>query len=410
MTRVRVGLFLLWLSLPSVFAVAQAPAPGAPGAQRPAGPGLQRVEPVPGKPAEEVYHNIQALKGLPSEDVLPSMQVFRSALGVECGFCHADVNGRLDPEADTKEEKATARKMIAMVKAINDQNFNGRGQVTCATCHQGHNNPSPIAPVPDIDALRARLAARQAALAAGPPPTPPAGQPAAPAGQPGPPRQQPARPPVGPIFDKFIQAIGGQEAVDKLTTRVAKATVTGLAGQTTNVEAYQKAPNKAFSLQGQGSNGYDGQHAWVSFGGNVRELTGRDAETLAAVALFFRDLNPKQTYPQAVVGGRDRVNGHDCWVVRARVPNTRAQDRLYYDVDSGLLVRRVTTMPTPFGLLPQTTDYDDYKEFNGVKVATTLRRYDVNNVLTTKLTEVSFNTPVDDAKFNMPASSTAPRP
>ncbi len=406
MTRVRVGLFLLLMSLPLVFAVAQAPAP-APGAQRPGGP-PPRVEAVPGKPAEEVYHNIQALKGLPSEDVLPSMQVFRSALGVECGFCHADVNGRLDLEADTKEEKATARKMIAMVKAINDQNFNGRGDVTCATCHQGHNNPSPMAPVPDIDALRARIAVRQAALAAGQPPAPPAGQPAAPAGPPGPPRRPPP-PPVAPIFDKFIQAIGGQEAVDKLTTRVAKATVSGLAGQSINTESYQKAPNKAVSIQGQGSSGYDGQHAWFLRGGEAREVTGRDAETLAAVAMFFRDLNPKQAYPQAVVGGRDRINGHDCWVVRARVPNTRAQDRLYYDVDSGLLLRRITTMPTPFGLLPQTTDYDDYKEFNGVKVATIIRRYDVNNVLTTKLTEVSFNTPVDDAKFAMPATSAAPR-
>ncbi len=339
-----------------------------------------RPQPAPGKPAEAVYKNIKALKGLPSEDLIPVMQAFRAAVGRDCTFCHKDLN---DLAADTKEEKQTARDMIAMTKAINDTHFKGEQEVVCATCHQGRPHPSGIPPT-DQEAIRNIFAADQARRQNG--------------------GAAPAQPPVAQIFDKYIQAIGGQAAVNKLTTRVAKLTTTSLGGPAQHGEAYSKAPNKLLVTQGQGANGFDGTKGWQKFGPNVHPASPTDTEAARASALFFGDLNPKEAYPQAANNGRDRVNGHDCWVVRTTVPNSKARERLYYDVNSGLLVRRIITVPTAFGPLATVTDYDDYKAFGGVKVATTIRRYDMNNIMTTKLTEVSFNTPVDDSKFAMPAA------
>ncbi len=90
---------------------------------------------VPARPrlAEEEFKNVQALKGIPAEQVIPSMQFIAASLGVECEYCHvAHANDK-----DDKKPKVTARKMINMMKAINKDNFEGRHEVTCFSCHRG---------------------------------------------------------------------------------------------------------------------------------------------------------------------------------------------------------------------------------------------------------------------------------
>src|SRR3989442_14874344 len=89
------------------------------------------------KLAEEEFKNIQALKGIPADQVIPSMQFIAASLGVECEFCHvAHAN-----EKDDKKPKVTARKMIAMMMAINKDNFEGHREVTCYSCHLGSTDP-----------------------------------------------------------------------------------------------------------------------------------------------------------------------------------------------------------------------------------------------------------------------------
>lgn len=63
---------------------------------------------------------------------------FNRALGVECAFCHAP-SGGIDPAA-----RATARRMVAMVAALNDQLAEVRGRVTCWTCHAGQRVPARL--------------------------------------------------------------------------------------------------------------------------------------------------------------------------------------------------------------------------------------------------------------------------
>ena len=89
------------------------------------------------KMTEEVYKNIQVLKGIPADLLPPTMQFVAASLGERCTFCH--VQGA--NEKDDKEEKQTARRMMQMVLAINKDNFNGRTQVTCYTCHRGSESP-----------------------------------------------------------------------------------------------------------------------------------------------------------------------------------------------------------------------------------------------------------------------------
>jgi hypothetical protein len=65
---------------------------------------------------------------------------FNMSLGVECEFCHV----QKDFSSDDKKEKATARQMIDMTHGINEQNFNGRTEIRCYTCHRGAQKPRSV--------------------------------------------------------------------------------------------------------------------------------------------------------------------------------------------------------------------------------------------------------------------------
>jgi len=87
-------------------------------------------------PVEQTKKNIKVLQGLPSSQLIPVMAFMSNSLGVTCAHCHAKAW-----ESDEKPAKDTARKMMAMTRAINEQQFGGKLTVTCNTCHQGRVKP-----------------------------------------------------------------------------------------------------------------------------------------------------------------------------------------------------------------------------------------------------------------------------
>jgi hypothetical protein len=64
------------------------------------------------------------------------------ALGVECAFCHEQ--NRWSDEG--RPPRAVARRMMAMVTALNEQLRSVGGHITCWTCHAGARVPSRIEP------------------------------------------------------------------------------------------------------------------------------------------------------------------------------------------------------------------------------------------------------------------------
>jgi photosynthetic reaction center cytochrome c subunit len=90
--------------------------------------------------------SVKVLTGLTVPEFEAEMQQMTASLGVTCGFCH--VRGNFASE--TNPHKATARRMLEMTKAINQQFFpdykpaegeSHLGRVTCFTCHQGNERP-----------------------------------------------------------------------------------------------------------------------------------------------------------------------------------------------------------------------------------------------------------------------------
>jgi len=93
-------------------------------------------------PVEQTKKNIKVLQGLPSSQLIPVMAFMANSLGVTCAHCHAKAW-----DSDEKPAKEMARKMIAMERSINEQQFGGKLTVTCNTCH--HGNVKPVA-TPDV--------------------------------------------------------------------------------------------------------------------------------------------------------------------------------------------------------------------------------------------------------------------
>ena len=97
--------------------------------------------------------NLQVLpKTLTQQEVVTIMRTFTQGLGVMCDHCH--VGTQADRAKDDKPEKATARKMIKMMMAINDDFLKdvgdapepGKSKVTCYTCHRGAVKPLTVPP------------------------------------------------------------------------------------------------------------------------------------------------------------------------------------------------------------------------------------------------------------------------
>jgi len=105
-------------------------------AQEPASP-----PPAEAKGAPRAFKNLQLLK---PEQVMEQMHEYRTALGVECTFCHV----RGDFSSDEKHHKLVARQMIELVRSINPQFHDGKEHVTCYTCHRGAEHPL-TAPAPN---------------------------------------------------------------------------------------------------------------------------------------------------------------------------------------------------------------------------------------------------------------------
>jgi thioredoxin reductase len=101
------------------------------------------------------YKNLKIFpKDISRADLLSNMKFFSQSLGVRCTHCHVGEEGKplstFDFASDAKDKKATARKMLAMVHRINEQDFSvtdfSKVKVTCFTCHRGSTKPLTAPP------------------------------------------------------------------------------------------------------------------------------------------------------------------------------------------------------------------------------------------------------------------------
>lgn len=218
-------------------------------------------------------------------------------------------------------------------------------------------------------------------------------------------------PTVDEILDKSLKAIGGKEAVEKFTSRSVKGSFEIEAmSMTGTIEVLSKAPNKTavvVNIPGFGvvNEAFDGVKGWSADPmQGLRELSGAELAMRKRRADFYTELNLKKHYTKMEVKGKEKVGSSDAWMIEG-TPAEGSPEKLYFDVNTGLLVRQDAETESPQGKMMVETYLDDYKVVDGIKIAHTMKNVNPMFAMTMKFTEVKHNVEIDDAKFGKPAGN-----
>ena len=365
-------------------------------------PPPQAGQPAPAaKPvmAEQVFKNVQVLRGIPVDEFMATMGFIAASLSLNCLDCHTQDSGR-DPAkyADDTPIKQTARKMLLMVKQINAQNFGGVRTVTCYTCHRSDVAPRFTPSLAEQYGTPSDRDPNDVEVEQQPDPTAPTAE---------------------QILDKYIQALGGAQRLAALASFTASGTYSGYDTDFAKkpAEVYAKAPGLRTTIIhppiGEGATVFDGRNGWIAEANALLPLitlTGGelDAATLEAELAFPANIKQYLTgwragFPAMMLDDRNVV------VVQGTAPGG-SRVKLFFDKDSGLLVRMVMFTTTVIGLNPREIDYSDYREVAGVKVPFKWTAVWTDGRSEFEMTDVKPNVAIDPAKFAKPNPATASVP
>jgi hypothetical protein len=359
------------------------------------------------KPVEQVRKNIHVLQGLPDSQLFLVMNFVGDSLGVNCDFCH--VRGDKNPqtgeynwfwEKDDKPMKLVGREQMRMTLELNRTSFKGEPVVTCFTCHRGSLRPERMAPIPPHDYFGEMLEKE----ARGSSPTVREGAGALPTAQ--------------QIITKYLSAVGAnrQDILSKaivmkgVIERIERAKASG------PIEIIFKQPNKARitepTANGMSTRGTNGTAAWSQTAKGVTVAPPeRVKSSIASIAVFgpikIPDSLSQTTVPRAsdhaTVSGIAKVNDHDAYLVTIE-DNATQSTQLFFDVDTGLLLRRVSVTNTMLGPLNVQWDFSEYRDVSGIKLPFTIRTSDVASydTIVRRFKEIKIDSKLDDSVFDVP--------
>ena len=341
--------------------------------------------------AEEVFKNVQVLKGIPVDEFMSTMGIFSAALGMSCEDCHAANDSKWENYAlDTSVRKRTARRMIVMMSAINRDHFGGRQMVTCYSCHRGGDHPKVT---PNLATLYNMPEEPDDVIV-----------------------QAPGAPSADQVLEKYIQALGGTERLASLTSFVARGTSAGYGpeGDQRPVEIFAKAPGQRttiiHTLNGDSITTYDGRAGWIAAPLRplpVMALSGSALEGAKLEAELSFPARIKQTLTKWRIGFPAIINDREVQVVQGNAAGG-AIATLYFDTESGLLVRLVRYSESVVGRTPTQMDYADYREVSGIKIPFRWTVTWLDGRENFQLSQVQPNAPIDVARFAKPAPPVPP--
>jgi hypothetical protein len=359
--------------------------------------------------AEQVFKNVQVLRGIPVDDFLGTMGIMAAALQFDCSDCHvAAGTEKVDWAADTPR-KQMARVMVTMVATINKNNFGGRQLVTCWTCHRNRDKPlvTPVmatiygTPTVEPDDIIV---------------------------------QAPGAPSAESILDRYIEAAGGAQRLAGLTSFVGKGTSVSFGGFGGDgaVEIVAQAPDKRATIivfkeatgRGDQIRTYDGRTGWLRTPLNVLgefQLTGTDLDGARVDAQLSFPGQIKQMLTNVRTGPPTTITDLPApfsqSVLQQGVPSEQAHVvdvvqgtgprgllvTLYFDRQSGLLLRELRYGSSPIGRIPTQIDFADYRDVNGIKLPFRITFAWLDGRDSIILNDITTNVPIDQAKFGRPA-------
>lgn len=223
---------------------------------------------------------------------------------------------------------------------------------------------------------------------------------------------------VDQIIDRYVKAIGGADAIRRITTQVMKGTFEfpeqGIKGA---IETYAKAPNKfvvsmrtpddsLFTITGfNGTVGWQRMLLQAEERIDLRDMRGAELTETKLSAEFHKSIKLRELYPKMTLKGVQKVDDRDAYAIEA-VPVAGNPETMYFDTQTALLIRRDNLSPGSQGeKIRRETYYDDYRMVNGCQIVHTASiiypdRPDLNLIL--RFSEVLVNAPLPDPPFDRP--------
>lgn len=217
-----------------------------------------------------------------------------------------------------------------------------------------------------------------------------------------------AAPTVDQIIDRYLAAIGGRAAIEKITSRASLGKIEvpsmNLSGA---VMIHEKAPDRLLQVVVINGNafrqGFDGTKAWTDDPADgLRVLSGIELAEAKRDADFFHPLHLHQIYPNLTLVGKERVGDRDAYLVEGTAEGETGPDKMYFDVDSGMAVRLVSHRHTPDGEANVQEDFSDYHDVDGLELPFTIEQTGGSAEFTIHLSEIRHGVNLDDGEFVQP--------
>lgn len=209
------------------------------------------------------------------------------------------------------------------------------------------------------------------------------------------------------ILQKYRDAIGGEAAIRKHTSRRFKGTfeipAQGMKGDLTVTAMAPNLMTVVVTLPGLGElrRGFDGRVAWsVDPAIGPRLLEGREADEFKHSADFYDDLHEASKFKSITVVGKGPFEGQECYEVKL-VRDSGFEYTEYFSVATGLIVGGKLKASSQMGEVPVTTVSGEYKAFDGVLVPTVTKQKMMGLEQVVTISSVSFD-PVDPSEFALP--------
>jgi zinc protease len=171
------------------------------------------------------------------------------------------------------------------------------------------------------------------------------------------------------ILDKYVNSIGGKDAILKIDDRTIIMRGTAM-GQSITLIVKQKAPNKLRQEVKAGTMEQlvicDGEKAIMKMMDQKIEVKDKELEALLLEANIDFLTDPEKFGIKLSYAGIEKVNDKDAYKIKMILPSGLIW-YAYFDKESGLKVKEDREIETKMGRGQQSITYDDYKDVNGVK-------------------------------------------
>ncbi len=198
------------------------------------------------------------------------------------------------------------------------------------------------------------------------------------------------------LLERYIQALGGRDAIERLTTRACTGTFTDDLSwtdppvQTHPLKAFAKIPDKWITTlqvsKGTEQNGFDGRVGWKQNSDRIEKDYRMSRSWLGYLLNPQGPLYIREYFPGMILETQEIFGGRSVHLVKNKTQNV-----LYFDAETGLLTR--------IGLQ---WDLQDYREVDGVKFPFRIATSRKGGESYFAFDKIEHNVPVDDRQFAIP--------